>query len=317
MRDGPGSELEFQAGPDAAGRRADAVLARAFPEHSRSAIQRAFAAGRVRRNGAPISKSDPLRAGDRIELAFPAAAPAGLSPKSIPLEVLFEDRHLVAVNKPAGMVVHPGAGTGEDTLVHALLAHCAGGLSGIGGVERPGIVHRLDRETSGVMLVAKTDAAHRGLAEQFAQRTVVKEYLALVAGAPALLSGSIRRPIGRHPRQRHRMTTFEEGGDVPGSAREAHTDWTVVERFGRVATLLRCTLHSGRTHQIRVHLKSIGHGLLGDRVYGYKPAPGLPEAPRVMLHAERIRFRHPKTGKVVDLRAPLPRDFKTLIAALR
>jgi 23S rRNA pseudouridine1911/1915/1917 synthase len=213
------------------------------------------------------------------------------------------------------MVVHPGAGTREDTLVHALLAHCEGELSGIGGVERPGIVHRLDRETSGVMLVAKTDAAHRGLAEQFAQRTSHKEYLALVDGAPGLLSGSIRRPIGRNPTQRHKMGIVE--GEKGG--RDAHTDWERVETFGgTVASLIRCVLHTGRTHQIRVHLKALGHVLLGDLVYGWKPVLRMPgPVPRVMLHAERLQVTHPSTGKPLDLHAPLPADFVAQLTALR
>jgi 23S rRNA pseudouridine1911/1915/1917 synthase len=212
------------------------------------------------------------------------------------------------------MVVHPGAGTAENTLVHALLAHCAGELSGIGGVERPGIVHRLDRETSGAMLVAKTDKAHRGLAEQFAARSVRKEYLALVAGAPALLSGSIRKRIGRNPRQRHKMSVVEP----EQRGRDAHTDWQVVERFGDRAALVRCTIHTGRTHQIRVHLKAAGHGLIGDVTYGWKADPRLPRQPgRVMLHAEHLVVTHPVTGRMLDLRAPLPEDFTEMMAALR
>lgn len=294
--------------------RADKALARAFPEHSRMAIQRAFEAGLVRRNGRVIAKSDVLAPGDTVLLAFADVRPTDLTPNAIPLDILFEDKHLLALNKAAGMVVHPGAGTGADTLVHALLAHCAGQLSGIGGVERPGIVHRLDRETSGVILVAKSDAAHRRLAEQFAARTVQKEYLALVGGVPGLLSGSIRKAIGRNPHQRHKMAVFEPGE----GGREAHTDWTLVERFGQRAALVRCVLHTGRTHQLRVHLKSIGLGLLGDKVYGYQPDPLLvPPPPRVMLHAERLALRHPITGKPLELRAPLPADFRALIAALR
>jgi 23S rRNA pseudouridine1911/1915/1917 synthase len=293
--------------------RADKVLARAFPEHSRSALQRAFAAGLVRREGKVVRQSEDVRAGETLEFALPEVEPAILRPMAIHLEVLVEDAHLLAINKPPGMVVHPGAGTGENTLVHALLAHCRGGLSGIGGVERPGIVHRLDKETSGVIIAAKTDAAHRGLAAQFAGRTVIKEYVALVVGAPALLGGGIKQPIGRHPRQRHRMAVLSEerGG------RAADTDWVVVERFGRHASLLRCTLHTGRTHQIRVHLRSIGHSLLGDAAYGWKPDPKLPVPPRVMLHAEHLALTHPISGKLIDLRAPLPADFNILMAALR
>lgn len=317
--------------------RADKVLARAMPEHSRVAWQRAIAAGLVRRGGQALGKNDALKTGDLVEYAFPAARPSDLTPKAIKLAVLFEDRSLLVVNKPAGMVVHPGAGTEGDTLVHALLAHCAGQLSGIGGVERPGIVHRLDRETSGAIVIAKTDSAHRALARQFAERTIEKEYLALVDGVPGLLSGSIRNPIGRHPRHRHKMMAYEadapsppleEGGetplpldDEPGATgprrRTAHTDWRLEERFGAKAALLRCVLHTGRTHQIRVHLKSIGHVILGDAIYGYKPSDGLPAAPRVMLHAARLRFEHPKTGKPIALEAPLPKDFKALLRALR
>ena len=290
--------------------RADKVLAGAFPAHSRAALQRAFEAGLVRRNGVVIAKSDDVNAGETLEFALPENVPAALKPVAIPLDVLYEDAHLLAINKPAGMVVHPGAGTGDDTLVHALLAHCAGGLSGIGGVQRPGIVHRLDKETSGVLLVAKDDAAHRGLAEQFARRHLRKEYLALVAGVPRLQSGVIDRSISRHPVHRERMTAGEGG-------RPARTDWKVVETFGGKAALLRCRLHSGRTHQIRVHLKSIGHPLLGDRTYGWQPDPGLPAPPRVMLHAERIAFLHPITARPLDLQAPLPRDFAEHLASLR
>ena len=294
--------------------RADKALARVFPEHSRTAIQRAFDDGLVLRNGRVIAKSDVVAPGDTLILSFAAVKPTDLAPNAIPLEILFEDRHLLALNKAAGMVVHPGAGTGPDTLVHALLAHCAGTLSGIGGVERPGIVHRLDRETSGVILVAKTDAAHRGLSAQFAARTVSKEYLAIVGGVPELLSGSIRKAIGRNPHQRHKMAVFDPGE----GGRDAHTDWTLVERFGRRAALLRCVLHTGRTHQIRVHLKSLGLGILGDAVYGYRPDPNLAlAAPRVMLHAEHLVLAHPITGKPLDLRAPLPEDFRSLLVGLR
>jgi 23S rRNA pseudouridine1911/1915/1917 synthase len=238
-----------------------------------------------------------------------------MEPAAIPLDVLFEDAHLLALNKAPGMVVHPGAGTSGETLVHALLAHCRGKLSGIGGVERPGIVHRLDRETSGAILVAKDDRAHRGLAAQFAARTVTKEYLALVAGSPGLEGGTIRKPIGRNPGQRHKMAAFEAAA---AGGRDARTDWQVVERFGRLATLVRCTLHTGRTHQIRVHLRAAGHVLLGDRVYGWKPDPRMPREPgRVMLHAEHLAVVHPVTGAPLDIRAPLPTDFRALVAALR
>ena len=289
--------------------RADKVLAGAFPEHSRAALQRAFEAGLVRCGGKIIAKSDAVKTGDTLEFALPEITPAELKPVAIPLDVLYEDEHLLAINKAAGMVVHPGVGTGEDTLVHALLAHCAGGLSGVGGVERPGIVHRLDKETSGVLLAAKSDAAHRGLSEQFAGRHLRKEYLALVSGVPRLLSGTIERAISRHPVHRERMTVGVGG-------RPARTDWEIVEAYGDKAALVRCRIYSGRTHQIRVHLKSIGHPLLGDRTYGWKQDPELPEPPRVMLHAERIAFLHPITARPLEVRAPLPDDFRALRAAL-
>jgi 23S rRNA pseudouridine1911/1915/1917 synthase len=295
--------------------RADKALAIAFPAHSRTAIQRAFDAGRVSLEGRPVKRDHTVHGGDTLAFSMPDTRPSELKPVAIPLDILFEDRHLLAINKAAGMVVHPGAATGEDTLVHALLAHCKGGLSGIGGVERPGIVHRLDRETSGVMLVAKTDAAHRGLSGQFSTRALQKEYLALVAGAPALLSGGIRKPIGRNPRQRHKMMAFEEPHPA---ARDARTDWEVVERYGALATLVRCRIHTGRTHQIRVHLKSLGHVLLGDTVYGWRADPRLPVQPsRVMLHAARLVARHPVTGKHLDLAALPPKDFKTMQRALK
>ncbi|MFM1747619.1 MAG: hypothetical protein RLZZ188_1285 [Verrucomicrobiota bacterium] len=291
--------------------RADRVLAAAFPEHSRTALQRAFDAGLVRRGGTVISRDTAVAGGDRLEFVLPDVAPTDLKPADIPLDVLYEDRHLLAVNKASGMIVHPGAATGEDTLVHALLSHCAGTLSGIGGVERPGIVHRLDKETTGVIVVAKTDQAHRALADQFATRTLTKEYVALVSGVPQLLSGTIDRAIGRHPVHRHRMTVGEGG-------KPARTDWERAEKFGDLAALVRCRIFTGRTHQIRVHLKSLGHPILGDALYGWKPEPRLKEQPaRVMLHAEHLVLMHPATGRELDLRAPLPEDFTRLIRALR
>jgi 23S rRNA pseudouridine1911/1915/1917 synthase len=294
--------------------RADKVLAAAFPDHSRVALQRSFDAGVVLIAGKPVKRDHAVSSGDVVEFSIPETKPSELKAVDIPLDVLYEDKHLLALNKAAGMIVHPGAGTGEDTLVHALLSHCAGELSGIGGVERPGIVHRLDRETSGVMLVAKTDAAHRGLSEQFSERTLRKEYVALVSGTPTLLSGSVRKPIGRNPNHRHKMAVVEDGS----GGRDAHTDWEVVEKFGSIATLVRCTIHTGRTHQIRVHMKSLGHVLLGDEVYGWKADPRLPSQPaRVMLHAEHLVVKHPITGKTLELRAPLPKDFKATVAALK
>ncbi|PTX98911.1 RluA family pseudouridine synthase [Opitutus sp. ER46] len=291
--------------------RADKALAQGFPGHSRTALQRAFDAGLVRLRGEPIKRDHAVVSGDVLEFALPEVVPTELKPVDIPLDVIFEDRHMLAINKASGMVVHPGAATGEDTLVHALLAHCAGSLSGIGGVERPGIVHRLDKETTGVIVVAKTDAAHRALADQFATRALKKEYVALVAGAPDRLSGMIDRAISRHPVHRHRMTVGEGG-------KPARTAWERAEAFGQMAALIRCQIFTGRTHQIRVHLKSIGFPILGDALYGWKPDPRMPLQPdRVMLHAEHLVLTHPMTGKELDLRAPLPKDFTRLIKALR
>jgi 23S rRNA pseudouridine1911/1915/1917 synthase len=291
--------------------RADKMLAIAFPEHSRTALQRAFDAGRVRLGGVAIGRDHAVAAGDMLEFTLPEVAASALTPADIPLDVLFEDRHMLAINKPAGMVVHPGAATGDDTLVHALLAHCAGSLSGIGGVERPGIVHRLDKETTGVIVIAKNDAAHRALADQFATRTLKKEYLALVAGVPQLLSGTIDRAIARHPVHRHRMTTGEGG-------KPARTAWERVEAFGSLAALVRCQIFTGRTHQIRVHLKSLGHPILGDALYGWKADARLAQQPtRVMLHAEHLVLTHPVSGRELDLRAPLPADFEAQLKQLR
>ncbi len=274
------------------------------------AFQRALEAGLVKVDGKVIEQSDDVRSGQTIEFSMPGVVQADLKPVDIPLDVIFEDKHLVVLNKAAGMVVHPGVGTGEDTLVHALLAHCAGELSGIGGVERPGIVHRIDKDTTGLLVVAKTDETHRALSTQFAERSLVKEYVALVAGVPKTASGTIDRAIKRHQVHRHRMTVGEGG-------RPSKTDWTVMEIFPERATLVRCRIHTGRTHQIRVHMKSIGHPILGDATYGWKQVTKQPKPERVMLHAEHLIFTHPVTGKVMDLHAPLPADFKKLIKALK
>jgi 23S rRNA pseudouridine1911/1915/1917 synthase len=290
--------------------RADKVLARAFPIHSRVAFQRALEAGLVKVGDKVLDQADDVKAGDTIEFSIPEVTPTELKAVDIPLDVIFEDKHLIVLNKSSGMVVHPGVGTGEDTLVHALLAHCAGQLSGIGGVERPGIVHRIDKDTTGLIVVAKTDEAHRALSDQFAERSLIKEYVAIVAGVPRAMSGTIDQAINRHPVHRHRMTTGEGG-------RPSKTDWTVLEMFPGQAAMVRCRIHTGRTHQIRVHMKSIGHPLLGDATYGWKQVPKHPKPERVMLHAEHLIFTHPVTEKLMDLTAPLPADFKKLLKALR
>jgi 23S rRNA pseudouridine1911/1915/1917 synthase len=294
--------------------RADKYLVRVFPELSRAGIQRAFDAGLVRRGGVALAKNAKVAEGEELEFSQPEVIPLSMLPVSLPLEIVFEDEHLLAINKESGMVVHPGAGTDENTLVHALLAHCRGQLSGIGGVERPGIVHRLDRETSGLILVAKSDQAHRGLAELFARRDLEKEYLALVAGAPELLSGTVQKPIGRHQVHRHKMAVVED--ETKG--RHARTDWELVERYDKAYSLLRCQIHTGRTHQIRVHLSSIRHPLLGDSTYGYRLDPRLSVPPsRTMLHASRLKLQHPITGQRLELSAPIPPDFREQVNQLR
>jgi 23S rRNA pseudouridine1911/1915/1917 synthase len=290
--------------------RADKVLAAAFPEHSRVAFQRALEAGLVKADDKVITQAIEVNSGQVLEFSFPETTVSEIKAVDIPLAVIFEDKHLIVLNKASGMVVHPGVGTGEDTMVHALLAHCEGELSGIGGVERPGIVHRLDKETTGLIVVAKNDAAHRALSDQFASRTLKKEYVTLVHGVPKETSGTIDSAISRHPVHRHRMTVGEGG-------RPSKTDWEIIQSYDGKAAYVRCLIHTGRTHQIRVHLKSIGHPVLGDSTYGWKPNPALPVPPRVMLHAEHLVFSHPVSGKVLDLHAPLPKDFKQMLAALR
>ncbi len=291
--------------------RVDKMLSEAFPDHSRADFQRAFEAGLVLVDGKPIEKKAKLSEGEVVEFSMPTVQKLDMSPIAMDLEIIYEDEHMVVVNKPAGLVVHPGAGPDEPTLAHGLLHHCAGQLSGIGGVERPGIVHRLDRETSGLIMAAKTDVAHRALSELFQSRSLIKEYLALGCGAPELLSGTIERPIERNPNQRHKMRVGFEGR---GRAREAKTDWTLVESFAEGYSLFRCRIHTGRTHQIRVHLKSIGHIILGDLVYGYRKLPMLKKQPeRVMLHSCYLKFTHPLTGEEMELEAKPPADFQSFL----
>ncbi|MDQ8201993.1 RluA family pseudouridine synthase [Pelagicoccus sp. SDUM812003] len=291
--------------------RIDKLLAEAFPDHSRSDFQRAFESDLVTLDGSPISKNRKVSEGGVIRFEMPSIQKLDMSPVEMELSVIFEDEHLIVVDKPAGLVVHPGAGPSEPTLAHGLLHHCQGQLSGIGGVERPGIVHRLDRETSGLIMAAKTDVAHRALSELFQSRSLVKEYLALACGTPELMSGVIDRPIERNPNQRHKMRVGTEGR---GRARESRTDWTLVETYEAGYSLFRCRIHTGRTHQIRVHLKSAGHIILGDRTYGFKDLPRLAQQPkRVMLHSAFLRFEHPLTGEDLELEAPLPEDFKAFV----
>jgi 23S rRNA pseudouridine1911/1915/1917 synthase len=286
----------FQVEPARAGTRLDHFLAAAVPALSRSRLQSLIRDGHITVNGAATKQGAKLRAGDTVALVEPPPVPSDTQAEDIALDVLFEDDDLIVLNKPAGMVVHPAAGNWAGTVVNALLHHCPA-LSGIGGTQRPGIVHRLDKDTSGCLVAAKNDAAHQALARQFAGREVTKIYLALAAGKFARLSGMIDAPIGRHPVQRKKMTVVKTGG------RASRTGYRVLAPFGE-GTLVECTLHTGRTHQIRVHLKHLGHPLLGDEVYGKRAG-----FPRQMLHAWKLGFAHPRTGERMNFHAPIPPDF--------
>jgi len=290
--------IEFVVSAKDAKVRLDQFLAKRLPEHSRSRLQQLIRGGFVRLNGGTSRPRQIVRAGDTIDLIEPPPEKVDIQPEAIPLDVLFEDDDLIVINKPAGMTVHPGAGQREHTLVNALLSHCAG-LSGVGGKERPGIVHRLDKETSGCLVVAKNDMAHRELSKQFAARTVEKIYLALVAGKLRKPAGVIDEKIGRHPVHRKRMQVS------PHRGRTARTEYRVI-RSSDAASLIECRLHSGRTHQIRVHLHHLGHPVLGDKVYGPRFAKNFP---RQMLHAWKLGFRHPRTSQWKTFEASLPVDF--------
>jgi 23S rRNA pseudouridine1911/1915/1917 synthase len=285
--------------------RLDQFLAKRLPEFSRSRLQQLIRDGFVRLNNSTSRPRQIVRGGDKIELTEPPLEKIEMLPEAIPLETLFEDDDLIVINKPPGLVIHPGAGHREHTLVNALLNHCTT-LSGIGGKERPGIVHRLDKETSGCLVVAKNDATHRDLSKQFAARTVEKIYLALVAGKLRKPAGVIEERIGRHPVHRKRMSATTLRG------RAAKTEYRVIRSSDR-ATLIECRLHSGRTHQIRVHLHHLGHPVLGDKVYAPRLAK---DFPRQMLHAWKLGFRHPRTEEWKSFEAPLPDDFNVALAAI-
>lgn len=296
--------MTFRAQPSDAGRRLDRFLQAQFPDYSRARIQDWIRKGRVRVNGAIEKQSYLLKGDEEIEVEPAAPEPVKAEPEPLPLKILYQDADVVAVDKPAGMVVHAGAGCRSGTLVNALLYHFGEGLSTTGGELRPGIVHRLDRYTSGVILVARNDTAHRRLAEQFSSRQVEKTYLALVHGEVREESGRIEKPIARDPAKRIRMTARL------GYGRPAWTEYRVLRRF-RGYTLLEVRIGTGRTHQIRAHLASIGHPVVGDRLYG-APARIEGRAPlgRYFLHALRIRFRQPSTGEPVTVEAPLPAELE-------
>lgn len=288
--------------------RADKWLSTQLESTSRSLIQRAFEEGLVRVNGVAVAKSAKLSDGDTVEYDLIEAKAIDLSPVDMSLDVIYEDDDVLVLNKPAGLVVHPGAGTEGPTLVNGLIHHCQGKLSSVGGPERPGIVHRLDRGTSGAMVVAKSDSAHHALVAAFTKREVTKIYLALVAGVPDRLSGTIKKSIGRNPTHRHKMAVIEDG-------KPAHTDWELLGSTDEGVSLLRCYLHTGRTHQIRVHLADLGFPILGDEVYGFRANRINLDGPfvRVLLHAHLLKLIHPITGLEQSFTANLTIDFSSLL----
>lgn len=301
----------------AAGLRIDAGLAQAEPDLSRERIKALILEGAVRLDGKIANRpSVRLVAGMAYAIAMPRAQPLDAEAQAIALDIAYEDEHLLVVDKPAGLVVHPAAGHADGTLVNALLHHCAGQLSGIGGVARPGIVHRIDKDTSGLLVVAKTDAAHLGLAAQFAEHAINRRYVAIVQGRPNPASGTVRGNIGRSDHDRKKMALVGEG-----RGKHAVTHFTTEERLGD-ATRIECRLETGRTHQVRVHMASIGHALLGDPLYSRPPKPmrELLKAAgfqRQALHAQRLGFIHPVTGSECDFFSPIPADMAELLDKLR
>ena len=293
--------------------RLDRLISNHYSDFSRTRIQDLIRQGYIKVDGKEISASDKVKEGVRIDLILPQAEEAIPQPQHIPLDILYEDQDLIVLNKAAGMVVHPAPGSVDQTLVNALLAHCGDSLSGIGGIKRPGIVHRLDKGTSGLLVVAKNDVAHSGLSGQFSSRSLSRTYQALIWGVPNSFTGTITGNIGRSPRHRQKMALLSSGG------KEAMTRYKILKTFGSIASLVECRLETGRTHQIRVHLTSIGHPLIGDPLYGSAPhkAPlalrkalmGLTQNLRPLLHAWRIEFVHPRTQEKLSFSVILPDDF--------
>ena len=289
---------------DRAGERADSLLCRLVPDLTRSGAQRLLERGAVTLDGRPVRKNDRPAPGQVLEVLLPDPQPIAVLPQNIPLDVIYEDGDVIVVNKPVGLVVHPAPGHPDGTLVNALLYHCKNSLSGINGELRPGIVHRIDRDTSGLIIAAKNDRAHLALAAQLQDHSLARTYEAVAVGGLREDSGTVDAPIGRHPVDRKKMAVDRKNG------REAVTHWIVLARYPGY-THVECRLETGRTHQIRVHLASIGHPLLGDTVYGAKkPVPGLAGQ---CLHARRLRFVHPATGEPVELECPLPDWFQEVL----
>ena len=296
------TELTLTA--DREGERADALLSRLAPGLTRSAAQKLLERGAATLDGKPVRKNDRPAPGQVVVVRLPDLEPIGLIPQDIPLDVVYEDGDVVVVNKPVGLVVHPAPGHPDGTLANALLYHCGSSLSGINGELRPGIVHRIDRDTSGLIIAAKNDRAHLALAAQLQDHSLARTYEAVAVGGLKEDSGTVDAPIGRHPVDRKKMAVDPKNG------RRAVTHWSVLARYPGY-THVECRLETGRTHQIRVHLSSIGHPLLGDAVYGAKkPVPGLAGQ---CLHARRLRFLHPATGEAVELECPLPDWFQEIL----
>ena len=297
-----------------AGERLDGYLAEAF-DISRAQAERLIAAGQVTLSFGEASKKYRLKGGEEITLTLPDPMPAEAMPENIPLDVIYEDEDIIVINKPVGMVVHPAAGNESGTLVNALLYHCKGSLSGIGGVERPGIVHRIDKDTAGLLVVAKNDAAHIKLSEDLKTHAVSRVYQAIAIGNFKEDTGTVNAPIGRHPVDRKRMAIMRK----PGEGREAVTHYEVLARFGQM-THIRCELETGRTHQIRVHMASLGHPLLGDPVYGGDGTKFEARHRALItgqtLFAGELSLTHPRTGERMTFRAPLPADFAKLLEIL-
>ena len=297
----------LRASEESKNQRLDAFLASSLDGLTRSQATRLIESGEVAVNGRAVSKSYKLAGGEDIAVTLPEPEPVEAVPQDIPLDVVYEDADVIVVNKPSGMVVHPAPGHPDGTLVNALLYHCAGTLSGIGGALRPGIVHRIDRDTSGLIIAAKSDAAHQYLSAQLADHTLARTYECIVVGALREDRGTVDAPIARHPTDRKRMAVVAGG-------REAVTHWEVIARYPGY-THVRCRLETGRTHQIRVHMAYIGHPILGDTVYGAKKeVPGLTGQ---CLHAVGLRFLHPRTHEVVELSCPLPEEFTRMLQKIR
>ncbi len=300
-------KLTLQLNNEDKGQRLDAWLAANLEDMTRSAAQRLLEEGRVTVNGKALAKNYKLTGGETIEVSLPEPEPIDVVPQNIPLDIVYEDGDVIVVNKPKGLVVHPAPGHSDGTLVNALLYHCGESLSGIGGELRPGIVHRIDRDTSGLIIAAKNDHAHQYLAAQLQDHTLSRVYRCIVIGSLREDSGTVDAPIGRHRTDRKRQAVTADG-------RRAVTHWQVLERY-QGFTYVECRLETGRTHQIRVHMAHIGHPILGDTVYGAKKAvPGLQGQ---CLHAVGLRFLHPRTGEAVELSCGLTEEFEAQLAKLR